>query len=79
MDRLRAVVLLVEEGGNAVKGSDGVSAAVKQNNGSIGYFELSFANGISTAQIDNGGGAVAATSDAAAKTIAGATIGGSGV
>jgi phosphate transport system substrate-binding protein len=51
---------------------------VKSTANAIGYFELSFANGISTAQIDNGGGPVAASSDAAAKTIAGATVGGSG-
>jgi phosphate transport system substrate-binding protein len=68
----------VAPGGQGATGSDQVAASVKSTANSIGYFELSFANGISTAQIDNGGGPVAATSDGAAKTIAGATDAGTG-
>lgn len=67
-------------GGQGAKGSDGVTAAVKSTGFSIGYTELSFAQdaGLGTASIDNGGGAVPATSDAAAKTIAAAKVVGSG-
>jgi phosphate transport system substrate-binding protein len=68
----------VAPGGQGATGSDQVASSVKSTANSIGYFELSFAQGISTAQIDNGGGAVAASSATAAKTIAGSTIGGSG-
>jgi phosphate transport system substrate-binding protein len=70
----------VAPGGQGAKGSDGVASAVASTANSIGYMELSFVQiqGLKAAQIDNGGGAVAATSDAAAKTIATASIAGQG-
>lgn len=70
----------VAPGGQGAKGSDGVAAAVAGTANSIGYMELSFVQtqGLKAAKIDNGGGAVEATSDAAAKTIASATVAGQG-
>lgn len=70
----------VATGGQGAKGSDGVASSVKSTPNSIGYVELSFVQtmGLKAAKVDNGGGAVEATSEAAAKTIAGATIKGTG-
>jgi phosphate transport system substrate-binding protein len=68
-------------GGQGAKGSDGIAAAVKSTPNSIGYVELSFAQDakLSSAWVDNGSGtAVEPTSDNAAKTIAAATITGTG-
>ena len=67
-------------GGQGAKGNDGVGAAVKATANSIGYVELSFAqqNKTSTAWVDNGAGPVEPTSANAAKTIATATVAGSG-
>ena len=67
-------------GGQGSKGSDGVASSVKSTPNSIGYMELSFAQDakVPTAWVDNGGGAVEATSANAAATIAGATIKGTG-
>jgi phosphate transport system substrate-binding protein len=67
-------------GGQGAKGSDGVGAALTSTTNSIGYIELSFAltNKLTTAWIDNGAGAVQATSANAAKTISTATIKGTG-
>ena len=67
-------------GGQGAKGNDGVGAAVKATANSIGYVELSFAmqNKTSTAWVDNGGGPIEPTSENAAKTIATATVAGSG-
>jgi len=67
-------------GGQGAKGNDGVGAAIKSTPNSIGYVELSFAlnNKLSTAWVDNGGGAIEPTSANAAKTVASATVGGSG-
>ncbi|HEY7859065.1 MAG TPA: phosphate ABC transporter substrate-binding protein PstS [Candidatus Nanopelagicales bacterium] len=67
-------------GGQGAKGSDGVGAALTSTPNSIGYIELSFAltNNLTTAWIDNGAGAVQATSANAAKTISTATIKGTG-
>ncbi len=67
-------------GGQGAKGSDGVTSAVKSTANSIGYMELSYAQSASltTAAVDNGGGAVQPTSESAAKTIAAASITGSG-
>jgi phosphate transport system substrate-binding protein len=68
-------------GGQGAKGSDGVTAAVKATANSIGYIELSFAQAakLSTAWVDNGSGtAIEATSDNAAKTVAAATVKGTG-
>jgi phosphate transport system substrate-binding protein len=70
----------VAPGGQGAKGSDGVASSVVSTPNSIGYMELSFVltQGLKAAKIDNGGGAVEATSDNAAKTIASATIKGTG-
>lgn len=68
-------------GGQAASGSSGVAAQVKQVDGAIGYFELSFAKSqnISTVAIDNGGSAPAeATSENASKAIAAAKVKGTG-
>ncbi len=67
-------------GGQGAKGNDGVGAAIKSTPNSIGYVELSFAlnNKLATAWVDNGAGAIEPTSANAAKTIAAATVGGSG-
>ncbi|QIQ04034.1 phosphate ABC transporter substrate-binding protein PstS [Streptomyces liangshanensis] len=68
-------------GGQAASGSAGVAAQVKQVDGSIGYFELSYATAqsISTVKIDTGASApVEATSENASKAIAAAKIAGTG-
>ncbi|MFH8474500.1 phosphate ABC transporter substrate-binding protein PstS [Streptomyces sp. NPDC018000] len=68
-------------GGQAASGSAGVAAQVKQVDGSIGYFELSYATSqsISTVDIDTGGSApVKATPENASKAIAAAKIKGTG-
>ncbi|MFF0432647.1 phosphate ABC transporter substrate-binding protein PstS [Streptomyces sp. NPDC004327] len=68
-------------GGQAANGSSGVATAVKDAEGSIGYFELSYAtaNKISTVSINTGASApVAATTDNASKAIAAAKIKGTG-
>ncbi|MFI6103877.1 phosphate ABC transporter substrate-binding protein PstS [Streptomyces sp. NPDC051310] len=68
-------------GGQAASGSSGVAAQVKQVEGAIGYFELSYAasQSIPAVQIDTGAAApVAATSENASKAIAAAKIKGTG-
>jgi phosphate transport system substrate-binding protein len=67
-------------GGQGSKGSDGVASSLTSTPNSIGYVELSFVDGTSlkAAQVDNGGGAVEATSPNAAKSIEAATIVGEG-
>ncbi|MFJ9579217.1 phosphate ABC transporter substrate-binding protein PstS [Streptomyces sp. NPDC101191] len=68
-------------GGQAANGSSGVATAVKDAEGSIGYFELSYAtaNKISTVSINTGAAApVAATTENASKAIAAAKIKGTG-
>ncbi|MET9515287.1 phosphate ABC transporter substrate-binding protein PstS [Streptomyces sp. NPDC002994] len=68
-------------GGQAASGSAGVAAQVKQEDGSIGYFELSYATSqdISTVKIDTGAAEpVAATSENASKAIGAAKIEGQG-
>ncbi|WP_406138440.1 phosphate ABC transporter substrate-binding protein PstS [Streptomyces sp. NBC_01089] len=68
-------------GGQAAAGSAGVSQQVKQVDGSIGYFELSYATSqkISTVKIDTGASdPVEATSDNASKAIAAAKVVGTG-
>jgi phosphate transport system substrate-binding protein len=64
-------------GGQGGKGSDGVSAAVKQTDGAIGYVEYSFVqtNSLSAAKIYNGAGEYTSLSDkSAAAAIAGAQV-----
>lgn len=68
-------------GGQAAAGSAGVAAQVKQVDGSIGYFELSYASSqsITTVDIDTGGAApVKASSENASKAIGAAKIKGTG-
>jgi phosphate transport system substrate-binding protein len=67
-------------GGQGSKGSDGVASSLTSTANSIGYVELSFVDGttLKAAQVDNGGGAVEATSANAAKSIEAATIVGEG-
>jgi phosphate transport system substrate-binding protein len=68
-------------GGQAASGSSGVATQVKQVDGSIGYFELSYAASqkISTVKIDTGASApVEASSENASKAIAAAKIKGTG-
>jgi phosphate transport system substrate-binding protein len=69
------------QGGSAQKGSDGVGGAVTKTAGAIGYVEWSYAevNNLSMAKVYNGAGEFTAlTGEAAGKTIAGATVAGSG-
>ncbi|MER5935505.1 phosphate ABC transporter substrate-binding protein PstS [Streptomyces sp. NPDC002054] len=69
------------QGGLGASGSSGVAAAVKQNAGAIGYFELSYASsqGIKTVDLNTGAAApVAATAENASKAIAAAKIAGTG-
>ncbi|MEU6880912.1 phosphate ABC transporter substrate-binding protein PstS [Streptomyces sp. NPDC046712] len=68
-------------GGQAANGSSGVATAVKDAEGSIGYFELSYAtaNKISTVSVNTGAAApVAATTENASKAIAAAKVKGTG-
>lgn len=60
--------------------SQGVQQALSSTEGSISYIEWSFAvnGGLSTAKIDNGGGAVALDADTAAAAVAAAKIAGTG-
>ncbi|MCQ8769017.1 phosphate ABC transporter substrate-binding protein PstS [Streptomyces telluris] len=69
------------KGGQAADGSAGVSSQVKQTDGAISYFELSYAtaNSIKTVKLNTGASApVEATSDNASKAIAEAKITGTG-
>ncbi|MEO3840312.1 phosphate ABC transporter substrate-binding protein PstS [Streptomyces sp. B22F1] len=69
------------QGGQAADGSSGVSAQVKQTDGAISYFELSFATAsdINTVKLDTGAKEpVEATSQNASKAIAAAKVTGSG-
>jgi len=64
--------------GQGAKGSDGVTAAVKQADGSIGYAEVSYAKGagLSIAKVKNASGAfVAPTGAAVAAALKEATVG----
>jgi phosphate transport system substrate-binding protein len=68
-------------GGTGAKGSDGVASAIKGQDGTIGYVELSFAENASLkmAKIGNGAGEYAElTPESAGKTIQGAQITGQG-
>ncbi|MGW3290067.1 phosphate ABC transporter substrate-binding protein PstS [Streptomyces sp. NPDC001002] len=68
------------KGGQAAAQSSGVAAQVKQTNGAIGYFELSYvADGVKAVSIDTGASApVAASSESATKAIADAKVVGTG-
>ncbi|MYQ43203.1 phosphate transport system substrate-binding protein [Streptomyces sp. LamerLS-316] len=68
-------------GGQAASGSSGVASQVKAVDGTIGYFELSYAasQDITTVDINTGGAApVKATSENASKAIAAAKVKGTG-
>ncbi|MEU1076668.1 MULTISPECIES: phosphate ABC transporter substrate-binding protein PstS [unclassified Streptomyces] len=68
-------------GGQAASGSAGVAAQVKQTDGAIGYFELSYATSQSIKTVDINTGAAApvkATPENASKAIAAAKIKGTG-
>jgi phosphate transport system substrate-binding protein len=60
--------------------SQGVAAAIASTEGGIGYDEYSFAvsSGLSTAQIDNGGGPVVLSKDTASAAAQAATVTGTG-
>jgi phosphate transport system substrate-binding protein len=66
--------------GQGKTGSQGVADAVTQTDGGIGYVELSYAakGGLSTAEIDNGGGPVELSAATASKTAGTAKIVGKG-
>lgn len=68
------------KGGQSAPQSSGVAQQVKQTNGAIGYFELSYAkDGIKTVALDTGAGEpVAATTDAATAFIGSGKIVGTG-
>ena len=69
------------KGGQSASGSAGVAQQVKQTEGAIGYFELSYAeaNNLSSVQMDTGADKpVEATTDNASKAIADAKITGTG-
>ena len=68
------------KGGQSAAQSSGVAAQVKQTNGAIGYFELSYvAEGVKAASINTGASApVAPSSDSATKAIADAKVVGTG-
>ncbi len=67
-------------GGQGSKGSDGVASSLTSTPNSIGYVELSFVldGDLKAAMVDNGGGAVEATSANAATAISSAAIVGQG-
>ncbi|ANH92226.1 MULTISPECIES: phosphate ABC transporter substrate-binding protein PstS [unclassified Streptomyces] len=65
--------------GQAAPQSSGVAQQVKQTDGAIGYFELSYAKGLSTVAINTGAAApVKATVENASKAIADAQVVGTG-
>ncbi|WP_405871435.1 MULTISPECIES: phosphate ABC transporter substrate-binding protein PstS [unclassified Streptomyces] len=68
------------KGGQSAAQSSGVAAQVKQTNGAIGYFELSYvADGVKAVSINTGASApVAPSSDSASKAIADAKVVGTG-
>ncbi|WP_405615893.1 phosphate ABC transporter substrate-binding protein PstS [Streptomyces sp. NBC_01511] len=69
------------KGGQAASGSSGVASSVKETEGAIGYFELSYATAsdMTTVKVDTGAGApVEATTENASKAIAAAKVKGTG-
>jgi phosphate transport system substrate-binding protein len=66
----------VAPGGQGSKGSDGVASSIKSTINSIGYIELSFVQtqGLSAAEVDQGGGPVAPTSESATAALAQAKL-----
>lgn len=69
------------KGGQGADGSSGIATNVKQNDGAIGYVELSYADGndLNTVKLDTGASdPVEATTDNASKAIADAKVTGKG-
>ena len=68
------------KGGQSAQGSSGLAAQVKQTDGAISYFELSYAkDGVKTVDIDTGASApVKATTENASKAISDAKVVGTG-
>ncbi|GAA2623603.1 phosphate ABC transporter substrate-binding protein PstS [Streptomyces axinellae] len=69
------------KGGQGADGSSGIATNVKQNDGAIGYVELSYATGndLNTVKLDTGASApVEATTDNASKAISEAKVVGKG-
>ncbi|WP_338698025.1 phosphate ABC transporter substrate-binding protein PstS [Streptomyces sp. Q6] len=67
------------KGGQSAQGSSGLAQQVKQVDGAISYFELSYAKDIKTVDIDTGASApVKATTENATKAIADAKVVGTG-
>lgn len=69
------------KGGQGADGSSGIATNVKQNNGAIGYVELSYATGndLNSVKLDTGASdPVEATTDNASKAIADAKVTGKG-
>lgn len=69
------------KGGQAASGSSGVASSVKDTEGAIGYFELSYAtaSNLTTVKVDTGAGTpVEATTENASKAIAAAKVKGTG-
>ncbi|WP_329033738.1 phosphate ABC transporter substrate-binding protein PstS [Streptomyces sp. NBC_01725] len=69
------------KGGQAASGSSGVASSVKDTEGAIGYFELSYATAsdLTTVKVDTGAGdPVEATTENASKAIAAAKVKGTG-
>jgi phosphate transport system substrate-binding protein len=66
--------------GQGKSGSQGVAQATSTTNGGIGYFEYSYAvqSGLNTVDVDNGGGPVQISPDAASAMLASAKIVGKG-
>ena len=66
--------------GQGREGSQGVTDAVTQTDGGVGYAELSYAGkaGLSTASIDSGSGPVELSKDTASKAVSTATVVGKG-
>jgi phosphate transport system substrate-binding protein len=66
--------------GQGKTGSQGVQQGVQSTDGGIGYVEWSFAvsGGLSTAKVDNGGGAVELTADTAGTAVAAAAVASNG-
>jgi phosphate transport system substrate-binding protein len=66
--------------GQGKSGSQGVQQAISSTKGGIGYVEWSYAvsGNLSTAQVDNGGGAVALSADSASAAVESATVVGTG-
>lgn len=67
-------------GGQGAKGSDGISAAIKQTPNSVSYVEYSYAtqNDLTLAAVDNGGGPVELSTGSVGKAIEAAKVAGKG-